>query len=242
MIPASAKLGDEDLDGAIGPEQEALQYLLRAEAVFTDISVSMSANNRGGGGGQAGRDLTDMFELEMDLEKNQYETGSQATPEAPQEQLDDIGNELEELARRQEQLAERLNRDQQPTPAERWQQDLLRREAEELRDRLERMQQSASNQSSSQSSSQSAQSEQSRSQQSEGSQSGQPSDGQPGESGEQNRQQRQMAQLRRRLDSAVRAMEDANEAMTRKLRGRRQAKRSASSRARAPKRRPKASG
>lgn len=211
MIPASERLGEEDLEGAIGPEQEALQYLLRAEAVFTDISVSMSANNRGGGGGQAGRDLTDMFELEMDLEKNQYETGSQATPDAPQEQLDEIGNELEELARRQEQLANRLNRDQQPTPAERWQQDLLRREVQELQDRLERMQQQASNQSSNQNGRQSSQSQSGQSQQSQGSQSGQP--GEPGQGGSESSQQRQMAQLQRRLESAARAMEEANEAM-----------------------------
>ncbi|MEM9209518.1 MAG: hypothetical protein AAGA61_09740, partial [Pseudomonadota bacterium] len=143
MVPASERLAEIDLEQAILPEQEALQYLLRAEAVFTDINVSMQANNRGGGGGQAGRDLTDMFELEMDLEKNQYETGSRATPDAPQEQLDEIGDELEELARRQEQLVNRLNRQPQSTPAERWQQDLLRREAEELRQRLERMQQAA---------------------------------------------------------------------------------------------------
>lgn len=211
MVPASELLGNRDLEAAILPEQEALQYLLRAEAVFTDISLSMQANNRGGGGGQAGRDLTDMFELEMDLEKNQYETGSRATPDAPQQQLDDIGNELEELARRQEQLARRLDRDRQPTPAERWQQDLLRREAEELRDRLERMQSSANSQQSSQNPQQSGsqQSSQSPSQSSSSQTGGEPSEQQSAANGS----ERQMDQLRRRLDSAVRAMDEANQAM-----------------------------
>ena len=210
MIPASARLADVDLEEAILPEQEALQHLLRAEAVFTDISVSMQANNRGGGGGRAGRDLTDMFELEMDLEKNQYETGSQATPETEESQLDEIGNELEELARRQEQLANRLNREQATTPAERWQQDLLRREVEELRDRLERMQQSTAN---------SQQDPQDSSQQS-GSQSSSSPNEQSSSSGEGTPQQasnndaeRRSEQLRRRLDSAVRAMNDAEAAM-----------------------------
>ena len=211
MVPASERLAEIDLEQAILPEQEALQYLLRAEAVFTDINVSMQANNRGGGGGQAGRDLTDMFELEMDLEKNQYETGSRATPDAPQQQLDEIGNELEELARRQEQLANRLNRQQQPTPAERWQQDLLRREAEELRQRLERMQQASNNQSSSQQQSgQSSGSSQGSSGQSSESSGGEPSEQQ---SASNDRQQREMDQLRRRLDSAVRAMDEADQAM-----------------------------
>ena len=215
MVPASERLAEIDLEQAILPEQEALQYLLRAEAVFTDINVSMQANNRGGGGGQAGRDLTDMFELEMDLEKNQYETGSRATPDAPQQQLDEIGNELEDLARRQEQLANRLNRQQQPTPAERWQQDLLRREAEELRQRLERMQQASNNQSSSQQQSgQSSGSSQSSSGQSSD-QSSESSGGEPSEqqSASNDRQQREMEQLRRRLDSAVRAMDEADQAM-----------------------------
>ena len=207
MVPAAERLAEIDLEQAILPEQEALQHLLRAEAVFTDISVSMQANNRGGGGGgRAGRDLTDMFELEMDLEKNQYETGSQATPEPPQQQLDEIGNELEELARRQEQLAERMQRDRQPTPAERWQQDLLKRDVEELRERLEQMQQAASSQQSQQQSS------------GQGSQ-GQQQSGSQGENGSQQanadetRQQRETEQLQRRLDSAVRAMNEAEEAM-----------------------------
>jgi hypothetical protein len=198
MTPAAERLGEIELEQAILPEQEALQHLLAAEAVFTDISVSLQANNRGGGGGQAGRDLTEMFELEMDLEKNQYETGSRATPNQPQEQMEEAIDELEELARRQEQLARNLNQNQQPTPAQRWQQEMLRRDVEELRERLEQMQrqqQSASNQPS---------------QSQEGSQGQSSSSDNP--SGEP-ANQRQMDELRRRLDSAVRAMNEADEAM-----------------------------
>lgn len=197
MVPASERLAEISLEEAILPEQEALQHLLRAEAVFTDINVSMQANNRGGGGGQAGRDLSDMFELEMDLEKNQYETGSRATPDAPQQEMDELGNELEELARRQEQLANQMDREQQLTPAQRWQQDLLRREVEELQERLERMQQQAANQQQQQQSGQSGQS-------SQGSSSGEQQDSE---------RQRQLDQLERRLGSAVRAMNEADQAM-----------------------------
>ena len=208
MVPASARLADVELEEAILPEQEALQHLLRAEAVFTNISVSMQNNNRGGGGGRAGRDLTDMFELEMDLEKNQYETGSQATPESEESQLDEVGDELEELARRQEQLANRLNREQTPTPAERWQQDLLRREVEELRDRLEQMQQAANAQQDPQSGSQQSGSQQSGS-------SSEPSSSSESASQDANESdaERRSEQLRRRLDSAVRAMNEAEAAM-----------------------------
>ena len=200
MLPAADRLSEIDLEQAILPEQEALQHLLAAEAVFTDISVSLQANNRGGGGGQAGRDLTEMFELEMDLEKNQYETGSRATPNPPQQQMEEAADELEELARRQERLANNMNRNRQPTPAERWQQEMLRRDVEELRQRLERMRQQ-------------------QQQQSAANQSQQGAEGQSGSSASAEQQareqerERQMEQLQRRLDSAVRAMNEADEAM-----------------------------
>lgn len=210
MGPASERLSEIELEQAILPEQEALQHLLAAEAVFTDISVSLQANNGGGGGGQAGRDLTEMFELEMDLEKNQYETGSRASPQAPQQAMDEAADELEELARRQEQLARNMNRNQTPTPAQRWQQEMLRRDVEELQERLERMQQqSAANQSQ-------------QNQQPEGSQGqsqGQQRSGQPAPSGSQPGQgggeqgNRQVNELRRRLESAIRAMNEADDAM-----------------------------
>jgi hypothetical protein len=143
----------------------------------------------------------------MDLEKNQYETGSRASPEAPQQALDEAADELEELARRQEQLARNMNHNQTPTTAQRWQQEMLRRDVEELQERLERMQQqqSASNQSQSQSQGQQQQGSQGQPSQS-GSQS---STGETG-SGANNQQ---VSELRRRLDSAVRAMNEADEAM-----------------------------
>jgi uncharacterized protein DUF4175 len=137
MTPAAQMLAEIDLDGALSPEQGALQHLLAAEAVFTDINVSMQANSSGGG--QAGRDLSEMFELEMDLEKNQYETGDDATPDPPQQQMEEAADELAELARRQEQLARNQRRSQTPTPQQRWQQEMLRREVEELKRRLEEL-------------------------------------------------------------------------------------------------------
>ncbi len=190
MIPAAEALSEMELEQAILPEQEALQHLLAAEAVFTDISVSLQANNRGRGG-QAGRDLTEMFELEMDLEKNQYESGSMASPNAPQQEIDEAADKLAELARRQERLARNLDRARTATPAQRWQQEMLRRDVEELRDRLERLQQQEmANQSQSQSQS-----------------------GQQGSQGQQGDSSRELDDLRRRLDSAVRAMKEAGEAM-----------------------------
>ena len=196
MQPAAERLGLIELEPALLPEQEALQHLLAAEAVFTDISISLQANNRGGGG-QAGRDLTEMFELEMDLEKNQYETGSTANPDPPQQQLQETADELAELARRQEQLARNRRQQQAQVPAQRWQQEMLRRDVEELRERLERLQQAAANQQASSSSAGAA---------SDGGASTQASGGEPLD--------REIDELRRRLDSAVRAMNEAGTAMS----------------------------
>src|SRR5690606_5023963 len=40
MEPAAERLAEVELDNAVPPEQEALQHLLRAESVFTDIQVA----------------------------------------------------------------------------------------------------------------------------------------------------------------------------------------------------------
>ncbi|MEO6186030.1 MAG: hypothetical protein ABIP38_14035, partial [Steroidobacteraceae bacterium] len=78
MVPAAKNLNDQELKAAIQNEQQALQHLLRAESAFRDIQVAMQSPGGGGGGGaQAGRDVAEMTELELDLEKNQYETEPQ---------------------------------------------------------------------------------------------------------------------------------------------------------------------
>ena len=78
MGPAADKLRGSQWQNALAPEQKALQHLLRAEAVMRDIKVAFG--NRGGGGGEpiaaAERDLQSLFDLELDTEKNQYESGA----------------------------------------------------------------------------------------------------------------------------------------------------------------------
>ncbi len=139
MEPAAEALSGFRLDDAVGPEQQALQYLLRAENLFTDIQISMGRGGGGGGGG-ASRDLAEMFELEMDLEKNQYETGGGASGERMDEEIDEAMKKLEELARRQEQLADQSRSQDRASFEQRWRQEMLRREAEDLKRRLEQLQ------------------------------------------------------------------------------------------------------
>lgn len=152
MEPASNKLGAQAWKDALEPEQKALQHLLRAEATFRDIQVAFGGGGRGGGGGQnAGRDLANLFDLELDTEKNQYETGQQSSSsqQAKEKAVDEALQKLEQLAQRQKQLAEQQAKSKQQTFEQRWQQEMLRREAEELKKQMEQLSRDGSQQSAS---------------------------------------------------------------------------------------------
>src|SRR6266853_61064 len=110
MGPASEKLQQQKWQEALPDEQKALQHLLRAEATFRQIQVAFGGAGGGGGsGGGAGRDLASLFDLELDTEKNQYEIAQQQRNSSAQ------------------------------SSEQRWQQEMLRREAEELQRQMEQM-------------------------------------------------------------------------------------------------------
>ncbi|MBN4075150.1 MAG: hypothetical protein COA71_00915 [SAR86 cluster bacterium] len=210
MFPSSEHLASLELQEAIQPAQEALQHLLQAEAVFNDMQVGQQQGGSGGGGGsRASQDLAEMFELEMDMEQNQYETGESASPQAQQEQLEDIMAQLDELAQRQEQLANNMRNQQQLTEAQQYQQEMLRRDAEQLQEQLEQLQQQQLGQQ--------GQQQANNQQQGQPGQQGQQT-GQEGQQGqEQEGQQTAQNELQRRLESAIRAMNETEEAMANNL-------------------------
>ncbi len=210
MSAAADKLKVQNWKDAINPEQRALQHLLRAEATFRRIQVAFGQRGGGGGGGSRGlgRDLENLFDLELDTEKNQYETGQQMPSQAQrQKEMDEALQRLEQLARRQQELAEQQRRNQQGFQ-QRWQQEMLRREAEELQRQMERLQRGETSQSS--------QSQQS-SQTGEGQSSQQSSSGQRSlramAGAQPNRQQQQddprLRQALERLQQAMRDMRNA---------------------------------
>ncbi len=170
MGPAADKLKGQGWKDALEPEQRALQHLLRAEATMRDIQVAFGANGGGGGGG-AGRDLANLFDLELDTEKNQYETGQQqgSSQEQRQKEIDEALQKLQQLAQRQQELAQQQQNRQ--SFEQRWQQEMLRREAEELKKQLEQIQRQGQQTAPGQQAS-SGQQGQSGSQSSGGSQSG----------------------------------------------------------------------
>jgi hypothetical protein len=139
MTPAAQQLQQQKWKDAIPNEQKALQYLLRAEATFRQIQVAFGARGGGGGGGGgAARDLEALFDLELDTEKNQYETRQSAASSEEQKarEIDDALKKLDELAKREENLAQQQRNGTQ-TAEQKWQQEMLQREAEQLQRQME---------------------------------------------------------------------------------------------------------
>jgi len=172
MQPSAEKLKGMQWKDALPLEQKALQALLRAEATFRQIQVAFGQQGGGGGSaGSAGRDLASLFDLELDTEKNQYETAQNTSPaEQQQKEIDDVLAKLDALAKRQEEIANRENKAAQSFQ-ERWQQEMLRREAEQLQRQMEQLAQQGKpqGQSGNQSSSSSSQSGQQQNSASSGS-------------------------------------------------------------------------
>jgi hypothetical protein len=207
MAPSAEKLKGMKWKDAIPLEQKALQALLRAEATFRNIEVAFGQRGGGGGGGgNAGRDLASLFDLELDTEKNQYETAQSASPaEQHEKDVEDALEKLDALARRQEELSNQQHNPQQSFQ-ERWQQEILRREAEQLQRQMEQLArngQQGSNGSQQDSQQQSSTQGQSAAQSSRQQVGNQPSGAPAGASGDQ------------RIEQALKRLQQATDAMKR---------------------------
>ena len=133
MADAEQTLTAHDLETALSPQRQALQHLLAAEASLRDVDVTLSQD---GGGDSAGRSLAELADLELDPERNRYET-----PQTPRfgerdESGDDEWRRLEELARRHEQFARGQERGDAAAPLSRWHLQHLQRQLDTLQRRL----------------------------------------------------------------------------------------------------------
>jgi hypothetical protein len=114
MQGAEQRLQTRDPKGALPAEQQALANLQRAEEAYRDVRVRMDQQRGGGGGGGGGQqssgaadELANLFQLEMDKLRNQYETFDRSQQQTADAKVDAMLERLKELARRQEQEAER---------------------------------------------------------------------------------------------------------------------------------------
>ncbi|GGG54696.1 hypothetical protein GCM10011403_09750 [Pseudohongiella nitratireducens] len=199
MELAATDLDGEALTSAMAPEQQALQYVLRAEAEIneTDVNFQRTAGGGGGGGQQQEReDLRELFDMEMGQNENRYENPRQA---GQSQQASEEASRLEQLARRQEGLSQaqrNLSRrlDQMSEEEQRRELERLRREQEQLTQELAQLEQQMS-----------------RRRQAQGNQSGQqPSSPANSQGGQQGGQNDGLAQVRQ----ALQQMQDASEAAT----------------------------
>jgi hypothetical protein len=204
MTESAKKIRAQKWTDALVPQQQSLQHALRAEDTFRDIQVAFGSKGGGQGGSQA-RDLQNLADLELDREKNQYETGQQSASDSRAKQIDAALQKLAELARRQQELA--AQKDQQQAFRQKWEQEMLRREAEKLQRQMEQLTRGDSPQQQS-----------SSSQQGQQGQSGQQSQSSQSNSQQQQQQQQQRTgatsdpRLQQALDRLARATEDMRQA------------------------------
>ncbi len=140
MQAAEKKLGTESPAEALPPARKALQHLQRAEAAFRDAQIAFGRSS--GGGARDAEDLANLFRLEMDKLRNKYESVQRGNWQRGSEQLDEALKKLEELARRQQQELERLERRAEldpNAPSGGGSQRALAEELEEMVRRLERL-------------------------------------------------------------------------------------------------------
>jgi hypothetical protein len=140
MLTAAAKLSDRNLEEALGPEQAALQAVLKAESQSRRTAVQMARNSGGAGGSGASQgereDLRELFDMEMGRLENRYEMPQTAAGSGNAQQ-DDLLRRLRELAQRQErlyraQLDARRRQERMTEAQKRRRLEELRREQEEL--------------------------------------------------------------------------------------------------------------
>ena len=111
MQGAEERLGRGLPREALPKEQRALQFVQRAEAAYREVQVQMNQQGGAGGGGSSqAEDLADLFELENDKLRNQYESVQQEQEQAAQRELDETAERLKRLASRQQQENERMQR------------------------------------------------------------------------------------------------------------------------------------
>ena len=154
MTEAETTLRARDTSGAIPPEMEALNHLLKAQAEIRRKQVNVQRGNQGqAGANRAQEDLSALFDRELRREqKTNYENRSSAENEEldPEEsealrRLRELADRQETLTRQQQDLADRqaeLEAQAEERALDRLirEQNELRQQIEDLRRELDRMQ------------------------------------------------------------------------------------------------------
>ena len=150
MIEVEKNLQSSEINAALSDAQVALKHLQRADAAFRKVNIAL--NNAGGAGGSGNNanveDLANLFKLEMDKLKHQYETVQRGQQQSSAEIIDETLERLRELAQRQQQQVEqRMRRQDQALNNGSSERELaLANELEEMARQLERLSRTQQNQ------------------------------------------------------------------------------------------------
>jgi hypothetical protein len=146
MQAAEEQLLKSNSTDALPPEQRALQHLQRAEAAFKEYQIQRGQGGGGGGGQQSkAEDLADLFELDADKLRNQYETVERGSQQQQADnKVDETAEKLKQLASRLQQENERLKNGMRGQPGQQsggggGSQRQLADEAEQMARQLERL-------------------------------------------------------------------------------------------------------
>jgi hypothetical protein len=104
MLEVEAMLALSDVQQALPAARFALLHLQRADSAFREVQVAQARQR---GGAAAANDLENLFRLEMDRFRNQYEDMRRGDWRPQERQLDDTLRKLRELAERQQRELER---------------------------------------------------------------------------------------------------------------------------------------
>ncbi len=110
MRGTEAALSERQPQAALAPARQALRHLQRAEAAFGDVNVARAGAAGGGNPTTDAEDLANLFKLEMDKLRSQYENVQRGQQPSTTQELDKTLEQLRELARRQQQEIDRLRR------------------------------------------------------------------------------------------------------------------------------------
>ncbi len=139
MSGAVKELEADRLRQALTPEREALNYLLKANAMNTERRVALNRGGQSSAGGSATEErMTELMDLELDISKDKYEMLPESSGRGAGSEVDETLQNLRELARRQQNLANENRHNLQGEDRKR-QVERLQREQNELRRQTQSM-------------------------------------------------------------------------------------------------------
>ena len=136
MLEVEALLAVRDVEQGLPAARQALLHLQRADAAFREVQVAQARRR---GGGSAGNDLANLFRLEMDRFRNQYEDVRRGDWSQRDRRLDETMRKLRELAERQQREVERARLRAQRGASDSGGQRALAEEVEKLLRELKRL-------------------------------------------------------------------------------------------------------